>query len=395
MDALPVGKPPVEEPACPRERIAGVRGKEEPALRARRGEDPLGEPLPAVGHEPGGTADDLRWAAVVRDEVDPAESRQEGHKAEDAADVRETPGVDRLVVVPDDEEVALLSGEEEGEVELGAVEILRLVEEEDPAARTPASEERGVRAQRGGGTRDELVQVEEAAPVEEGAIGGPRRPEWRVRGGPLRIEGEAREAVLEAAPGSGGERCPGELVQEGGPVRDRRHVPAGVTEDLPSEGVEGADPHRPGPDPERREGRLQPLPQLDGREAVEGEGADRRRVRPVGDPPRDPRDDRRRLPRPCRGDAQDRSRGCRGGGALVRGEGGEAGAERAGKGGIHGAHDEPPHFTRPSPIVDGEGSGPAASPPARIGQRISTVAGIPRVIRSRASAGWTRTGSQA
>jgi len=45
-----------------------------------------------------------------------------------------------LIVIPDEEDVTTLSGQQQGQVELGLVEVLRLIHEEDGRSRLPAVE---------------------------------------------------------------------------------------------------------------------------------------------------------------------------------------------------------------------------------------------------------------
>ena len=86
-----------------------------------------------------------RRAAVVHDEVDPAQARQRRGERQDPAHVGEPPAVDRLVVVADEEDAVRRRREEQRQPELRPVEVLRLVDEQvrrtarASARATPAS----------------------------------------------------------------------------------------------------------------------------------------------------------------------------------------------------------------------------------------------------------------
>ena len=66
-----------------------------------------------------------------------------------------------------------------------------------------------------------------------------------------------------------------DLRQDGGPVGHRLDRDPGVAQDLAPERVERPDADGTGDDPERRDGRIQPLGHLDRRPLVEGDRPDR------------------------------------------------------------------------------------------------------------------------
>ena len=81
-----------------------------------------------------GTLDHRPRTAVVGDQVDTRQTGQGGGQVQHPAHIRQAPGIDRLVVVADEEDVAPLAGKEHGQVELRAVDVLDLVDEQRRAA---------------------------------------------------------------------------------------------------------------------------------------------------------------------------------------------------------------------------------------------------------------------
>ena len=131
-------------------------------------------------------------AAVVHHEVDPAEARQRVGEAEDAPDVGESPAVDRLVVVADEEDPVRRRREEQRQPELGPVEVLGLVDEEMRAAAPatapgPPAPPRGARAPGRRGRRSRARRRRRSparrrrTPARSGPAPGRRRPRPRSR----------------------------------------------------------------------------------------------------------------------------------------------------------------------------------------------------------------------
>ena len=154
--------------------VRRVRGEDEASARRRPGPDRLREPLPVVLDEPDGPLHDLARAAVVDLEVDPSQTRQERLEPEDPPDVGESPAVDRLVVVADEEDPVGRSGQQQGEPELGAVDVLDLVDQQLPAAIAPAGEQVRVAFQLGDRAQDEVIEIESAAGRHGGLVGHER-----------------------------------------------------------------------------------------------------------------------------------------------------------------------------------------------------------------------------
>src|SRR5207244_8303056 len=71
----------------------------------RPGPDPLHEPLLIVLDEANRTVDHRPRAPIVRDEVDPPQAGERVVELEDAPHVRQTPAIDRLVVVAHEEDL--------------------------------------------------------------------------------------------------------------------------------------------------------------------------------------------------------------------------------------------------------------------------------------------------
>ena len=160
----------------------GVRREDQPALGRRPCPDPLGEPLPVVLDEPDGPFDDRPRAAVVDLEVDPRRPGQRALEPQDPAHIGQPPAIDRLVVVADEEDPVGRGGEEEGEPELGAVDILDLVHQELPATTAPSGEEGRVGLERRDRAEDQVVEVEPAG-RGHGVLVGDERTGKRTRVG--------------------------------------------------------------------------------------------------------------------------------------------------------------------------------------------------------------------
>ena len=140
--AVVVG-PGAQEPhqAC---RLVGrVGGQDEPPAGVGSRPDRLGEPLAVVGDEAHRALDDRYRAAVVDGQVHPPQAWQRCAKVEHPPDVGQPPAVDRLVVVADEEDPVRRRREQEGEPQLGAVDVLDLVDEQVGTGRATARAARG------------------------------------------------------------------------------------------------------------------------------------------------------------------------------------------------------------------------------------------------------------
>jgi hypothetical protein len=102
------------------------------------------------------------------------EPGQRGREAEHTTHVGQAPAVDRLVVVADEEDPVGRRGEEQRQVELRAVEVLRLVDEEVRARGAPSDEQGWGLAQPVERPTDQVVEVELAALGQRAFIGDPR-----------------------------------------------------------------------------------------------------------------------------------------------------------------------------------------------------------------------------
>ncbi len=305
-------------------------GREDEAARGRGpGHDPLREPLGVVLDEPHGALDDRPRAAVVGLEVDPAQPRERRGQPEDPAHVGEAPAVDRLVVVAHEEHVVRRGREEQRELELGPVEVLRLVHEQVPAAAPPALEDVGGGVEQPHGADDQVVEVDAAAVCDRALVGdvGPGdRPGRRVRGdlvrGDPQVELEPREGEVEARAirrARGREQLAQQLVA----IDQRVDRDARLGQQLAAEGMER--PHADGPrrPSEGLERRVEPGGELLGGALVERHDGDPAGIPPAVDEPGHARHERRRLAASRGRDAQDRAGRRRRGGPLVGREPGE------------------------------------------------------------------------
>ena len=138
-------------------RARRVAGKPDGALRRLRpGElrpraQPLVEPLArlqsvriVVADEPMRRVQDRLPAAVVVNQQDARRAGVRGAEAEDVAEGGAAEAVDRLVVVPDHGDVAVLSGQQPYELPLRVVRVLELVDQDVPIPPTLLVEHRGV-----------------------------------------------------------------------------------------------------------------------------------------------------------------------------------------------------------------------------------------------------------
>ena len=117
--------------------------------------------------------------------VDPAKTGQVRGKSKHSPDVGEPPPVDRLVVVTHEADVPSVARQQEREVQLGPVEVLRLVHQQRRAAPTPAPQRARVGLEQYQGADEEVVEVQSAR-CGHGALVGDERPgdrSWRRIGG--------------------------------------------------------------------------------------------------------------------------------------------------------------------------------------------------------------------
>ena len=256
-------------------------------------------------------------ASVVDLEVDPTQAGQAIVEAEDPADVRESPAVDRLVVVADEEDPVGRRGQQERQPELCPIDVLDLVDEQLPAPRPPARQQRRLALEDGDRAQDEIVEVEPAGRRDR-ALVGDERPRGRA-GIRVRRDLVGRDAELDLEPRHDGVEPqqrrlvrPGrDLGQHGRPVDHRIDGDAGVAQDLATEGVECPDADLARRHAERRHGGIEPLGHLERGPLVEGDRPDRAGRRAGRDEPRRARHEGRGLAAAGRRDAQPRARAAR------------------------------------------------------------------------------------
>ncbi|MFN8630348.1 MAG: hypothetical protein U0838_08500 [Chloroflexota bacterium] len=302
--------------------------------------DALREPLAVVLHEAHRPGHDRRRTAVVGLEVQAPQPGQRGRQVEHAPHVGKPPAIHGLIVVADEECIAPLACQQHREVQLRAVQVLRLVHQQRRAPGAPPHQRRLVALEQPKRAQHEVVEVQRAVVAQRPLVGHPRPrhgPRGLVRGHVVRrhpqVQLEAAEREVEP-PSVRGRHVRPQRPQHLVPIRERRHVHARLGEDLPAQRVEG--PH---PDatvtgrgrPQRLERGIEALHQLLGGALVErNHGDGPRRGAPV-DQPRHPGHQRRGLARACRRHDQHRPRRRRGGRPLVRGEPGQP----LGDGGVH------------------------------------------------------------
>ena len=97
---------------------------------ARLGPQGLAEPAVIVGDEAGGGAEDVVGGAVVALQPDDSRAREIALEAQDVADLGAAPAIDRLVVVADAAEIAMLLRQQPQPQILGDVGVLVLVDQD-------------------------------------------------------------------------------------------------------------------------------------------------------------------------------------------------------------------------------------------------------------------------
>ena len=149
---------------------AASGARSERAIGGRAGPDPLRESLAVAFDEANRPLDDRPRAPVVDLEVDPPEAGQHRVQAEDTTHVGQAPAVDRLVVVADQQDPVRRFGEEQGEAELGAIDVLDLVDEQMARTGTASGRAGPVPLERVDGAEDEVVEVEPAGRRDRGLV---------------------------------------------------------------------------------------------------------------------------------------------------------------------------------------------------------------------------------
>ena len=257
---------------------------------------------------------------MVRLEVHASQARQLGGETEDPPHISQAPGVDGLVVIAHEEDVAALTGQQHGQIQLCPVEVLGLIHEEHRGPSAPAPQERRIVDERWQRPSHEIVEVEGSPGgqaglvLHEGLVGG---DVFRGRT-TLRVQLEPGEGVIQPAQRVRRQGTAGQVRQQRVALHEAGDIHAGVGEDGPPERVEGAHSYASRGEADLSQGHVRPLLELLRRAPIEGQGTDACRVDAVGHAPRDPRYQRGRLARACRGHAEDRARGRGGRRALVR-----------------------------------------------------------------------------
>ena len=309
-----------EQPARPCHVITRVGSQDQRAGRTWSGIDALHEPLRDVLHQPGCSSHDLRRAAVVGGQVDPSQAGQTRREIEDPPDVGQPPGVDRLVIVAHQEDVPRLAGEQQCQLQLGPVEVLRLVDEEHLGPPTPCREDGRVGAQDPERAGHQVIEVEHR-------LRGQCRPICSVgcmdmhlvRGGPRsgssvsRVNASSRMRIVAAGSGPPASRSTSAPLSASRvtstPASRRIRRPRAWNVRTCTRAMRHA---------LWFQGPVEPFPQLFRGAPIERHGAHRRRVGAGRDAPADPGHQRRGLAAAGRSDAQHRTRWRHRSRALVR-----------------------------------------------------------------------------
>ena len=141
-----------------------------------------------------GRVEDELGRAIVLLELDDRRVGVVALEVEDVAQIRTTPAIDRLVVVPDDREVPVLRGEGTDPEVLRPVRVLVLVDMEIAPAILVAGEHVGRLVEQNDGLQEEVVEVEgadllQALLVADGQLGDrPLAMVDRVLGEERRVE---------------------------------------------------------------------------------------------------------------------------------------------------------------------------------------------------------------
>ena len=149
--------------------VVGLVAPDEPPAGVRRPELLLG-PCRVPGHDGMGRVEDELGAAIVLLELHDDGVRVVALEVEDVPDVGAAPAVDRLVVVADDRQVAVLRGERLDPQVLRAVRVLVLVDVQVAPAILVAGQDLGRLVEQADGGEEQVVEVERAGGREPVAV---------------------------------------------------------------------------------------------------------------------------------------------------------------------------------------------------------------------------------
>ena len=203
--------------------------------------------------------------------------------------------------------------DQQGQLELGPVDVLDLVDQQLGAGRAPAGQELGLGLEQCQRARHQVVEVQPTG-RREGALVGDERSRARA-GLRVRRDGLDVDAMLELERREGRVQ-PSALGRVGIGDDPAEHLVAidqrldrstGRPQDLAAKGMERADPDGPRRDLQRPKSGGHPLLELVGRPLVERYGGDPVGRRPGRHEPGDPGDQGGRLATASRGQAQDGS----------------------------------------------------------------------------------------
>ena len=198
--------------------------------------------------------DDRRWAAVVHAQRVRRRTSVRVGQVDEHAGRRAGVAVDRLVVVPDREQLLRRSGQHAHEQHEGGREVLRLVDEQVGGAAADAPPQGRIGEQQADGEVDLLVEVQRPAGVEERAVARDERGE-PVDVAACRLDlrrvaqaephvGQRGDDRVGRRPAGCAHATAGRLAQRGGDLGSAQHVrpsPEGLRAHREAEGMHGAD----------------------------------------------------------------------------------------------------------------------------------------------------------
>ncbi len=183
-----------------------------------------------VADEPMRRVEDRLPAAVVVDEHDARGAGVRRSEAEDVAERRSPEPVDRLVVVADDGDIAVVRGQQPDELPLRVVRVLELVHQDVPIPTPLLVEDRRVIPQEPEREADLVAEVEPIAAAHEALVGGVGRRQLGLVGGTLgqrRVERVVGGGIGQALGNLGVSVRADVLVAQPAEERDERREEAG------------------------------------------------------------------------------------------------------------------------------------------------------------------------
>ena len=168
-------------------------------LRRRRGLQLLGKAIGARSDDRVGRIQDRLTRAVVGLEADDLGVREVDLEVGDVLARGAPEAVDRLVVVADDHDVAMLADEQAQQLALGEVRVLVLVHEHVAEALRDAPPDAGPLLEQPEGAQDQLAEVERAGLGQEPVVVGVEARELELALNALVVLGSSAASACERA----------------------------------------------------------------------------------------------------------------------------------------------------------------------------------------------------